>query len=91
MWVFWVHGDSESTFERSYRILAKTAKIPGREDSRANILGLVSEWLKKESTQPWLMIVDNIKDADLFAPQQMPSSSNPLAAKPGKCPKIPVF
>ena len=53
-------------FEQGYREIAGKVKLPRRDDPRANVLQLVSEWLSDERNGPWLMILDNANDDDIF-------------------------
>jgi hypothetical protein len=69
-----------------YRIIARTARIPGRTDSKAKILDLVSRWLREKSTQPWLIMVDKLDNVELPPPSQEPSISSQLVTKACKCP-----
>ena len=71
-WVFWVNASSIATFTQSYRDIVEAVKIPGREDPKADMLGMVARWLKDERSSPWLLIVDNNDDAELlFSLQEM--------------------
>lgn len=88
-WVFWVQASSAATFAQSYRIIAETAKIPGRRDPKVNILDLVSRWLRKKPSCPWLMIVDGCDEAELF-PQE-PSDVGRSTTENGKRLRILVF
>lgn len=71
-WVFWVHAASVDTFTHSYREIADSIKVPRKEDSKDDVMQIVSRWLRDEKNGPWLMIVDNNDDAKLlFSPQKM--------------------
>lgn len=52
----------------SYRSIAQLAKLPGADEPKTNILGLVCRWLEYEIDGNWLMIVDNADDAAVFFP-----------------------
>jgi tetratricopeptide (TPR) repeat protein len=65
-WVFWVHAGSAVKFEQAYRSIAATLELPGLDDPKADILGLVSRWLSNIDNGPWLMILDNADDIDVF-------------------------
>jgi tetratricopeptide (TPR) repeat protein len=64
--VFWVHASTQARFEQAYRGLADRLELPGRNDSNADVLRLVSNWLCDESNGPWMMIVDNVDDVNTF-------------------------
>lgn len=63
---FWVHGGSRSRFETDYREIARLLDLPNREDPDVDILKLVTDWLSDEMNGPWLMILDNADDRDLW-------------------------
>ena len=57
-------------FEQSFWEVADQVQLPGREDSRTNIFGLVQSWLRDERNGKWLLVMDNVDDADfLFEPR----------------------
>ena len=64
--IFWVSASSAARFEQSYRSIAITAKIPGMEDPKSDVLHLVNQWLSGEESGAWLLILDNADDAQLF-------------------------
>jgi tetratricopeptide (TPR) repeat protein len=64
--VFWVHASNAARFEKDYREIADKIKLPGRYDSSADVLRLVSEWLSDEKNGRSLMILDNADDDDVF-------------------------
>lgn len=64
--IFWVHGGSRSRFETDFRNVARLLDLSGREDPDVDILRLVTDWLSDEANGPWLMILDNADDRDLW-------------------------
>jgi tetratricopeptide (TPR) repeat protein len=64
--VFWIHASNAARFEQGYRDIASKIQLPGRDDPKVNILGLVSNWLCDERNGRWLMILDNADDNDVF-------------------------
>jgi tetratricopeptide (TPR) repeat protein len=67
--IFWVHAGDSTRFEQSYRSIANMAKLPGADDPKTDILGLVYRWLENDIHGNWLMILDNADDADVFFTQ----------------------
>jgi hypothetical protein len=61
--VFWIHASNAARFEQSYRDIADTVKIFGRQNPKANILKLVHDWLHEGKRGKWVLILDNIDDA----------------------------
>ncbi|KAF2709646.1 putative kinesin, partial [Pleomassaria siparia CBS 279.74] len=85
-YVFWVHASNADRFERSYRDIADRVKIAGRQDSQANIFKLVHDWLC-DSKDPWLIILDNVDDAQFLLQAQadgqgQPTDSSRTASQP---------
>ncbi|CAH0028566.1 unnamed protein product [Clonostachys rhizophaga] len=64
--IFWVHASSETRFEEAYRCIADRLQLPWRNDPNVNVLGLVRDWLQREEVGPWLMVLDNADDVNLF-------------------------
>ncbi|KAJ5955445.1 hypothetical protein N7501_009724 [Penicillium viridicatum] len=83
-WVFWVHASSKARFEQSIRDIADQVKIPGRQDSKANIPKLVENWLRDEKKGKWICILDNADDdkflCSLPATGKRASTREPLNA-----------
>ncbi|KAM0268252.1 hypothetical protein ACHAQH_010010 [Verticillium albo-atrum] len=67
--IFWVHGNSKATFEESYRAVADVLALPRRHDPDVNVLALVRNWLQRSDVSPWLMVIDNADDVDVFFPK----------------------
>ncbi|KAI9761339.1 MAG: hypothetical protein M1840_001963 [Geoglossum simile] len=65
-WVFWVHGSNATRFEHSFREVADLVKIPDRRNPKANIFKLVHDWLRDEKKGKWVLILDNVDDADFL-------------------------
>ena len=65
-----MHGSNAARFEQSFRAIANQVKIPNRTDPKANIFKLVHDWLRDETNGKWVLILDNVDDADfLLTPQ----------------------
>ncbi|KAJ6788122.1 hypothetical protein PWT90_07397 [Aphanocladium album] len=66
--VFWVHGSNAERFEQSYTSIALECRIPGYSDPKVQVLPLVKTWLERQNRGPWLMVIDNADDTELFFP-----------------------
>ena len=65
-----MHGSNTARFEQSFRQIADQVKIPGRRNPKANIFELVHDWLHDEKKGKWMLVLDNVDDADfLLKPQ----------------------
>lgn len=64
--VYWVYASNKQQFENSYSEIARLAELPGRDDTSRSKLSLVADWLSRQDTPPWLVVVDNADDGDLF-------------------------
>ncbi|EED19025.1 hypothetical protein TSTA_023600 [Talaromyces stipitatus ATCC 10500] len=65
-WTVWIHASNTTRFEQGYRDIATVAKVPGRDDPKANILQLVNEWLCDDTNGRWSIVLDNTDDIDTF-------------------------
>jgi hypothetical protein len=66
MWVFWIHASNAARFEQSYRDIARSAKVAGWQDPKADIFQLVHDWLRDERNGKWILILDNVDDASFL-------------------------
>jgi tetratricopeptide (TPR) repeat protein len=66
MLVVWIHASDPTRFRQGYRDIADKLMLPGREDSKADVLQLVHGWLSDRRNGPWLMILDNVDDDGIF-------------------------
>jgi nucleoside phosphorylase/Tfp pilus assembly protein PilF len=83
--VFWVYAASAARFDQAYRDIARKMKLPRVNDPDVDVCELVSDWLNKEDSGQWLMILDNADNPDLFfwpvdseAPTQVSMTKKPL-------------
>ncbi|KAL7910460.1 P-loop containing nucleoside triphosphate hydrolase protein [Trichoderma velutinum] len=63
--VFWVPAINTTTFENAYREIGREMKIQAINNDKANIKLLVKAALN-QSSDSWLLIIDNADDATLF-------------------------
>ena len=63
--VFWVHADTIATFEQAYIMIAQNLGISPPKDSDISVFHSVSKRLS-ETKLPWLMILDNADDSNVF-------------------------
>ncbi|KAH6664032.1 hypothetical protein B0J14DRAFT_523480 [Halenospora varia] len=78
--IFWIYASTVSRFEESYKRIAKEFQLPGQADPQIDVLQLVRNWFESQYQPPWLMVVDNVDDAQIFA--RMPSGKSPLEYLP---------
>ncbi|KAG9229521.1 hypothetical protein BJ875DRAFT_488840 [Amylocarpus encephaloides] len=45
VWVFWVYASPAERFEQAYRPIAIELDLPGSDDPKTDVLGLLSRWL----------------------------------------------
>ncbi|RFU32510.1 hypothetical protein B7463_g3819, partial [Scytalidium lignicola] len=53
-------------FEQSYQDIINVMRIPGRQDLKANIFQLVYDWLYDNKKGKWVLILDNVDNADFL-------------------------
>ncbi|KFY48968.1 hypothetical protein V495_00865, partial [Pseudogymnoascus sp. VKM F-4514 (FW-929)] len=66
IWVFWVYASTAERFEQAYRSIATELELPGADDPKTDVFGLVSRWLSNVDNGRWLLILDNADDIDMF-------------------------
>ena len=66
VWVFWVHAGAQARVEEGFRMIADAAKLPGRNQPKADIQQLVYGWLSNERNGKWIVILDSADDRDVF-------------------------
>jgi tetratricopeptide (TPR) repeat protein len=64
--VFWVHAATTARFEETYKRIATECGIVTQEDSQVDVNLLVQNWLESRHEGRWLMVIDNVDDADVF-------------------------
>ncbi|KAF8859525.1 hypothetical protein BDZ45DRAFT_725267 [Acephala macrosclerotiorum] len=64
--VFWVHAATSARFEESYKRIATGCSLVAREDTQVDFTQLVQNWLESRYEGRWLIVVDNVDDADVF-------------------------
>uniref|UniRef100_A0A8H7K7I5 Uncharacterized protein n=1 Tax=Bionectria ochroleuca TaxID=29856 RepID=A0A8H7K7I5_BIOOC len=66
--------------------IAEEYQIPGYHDPKVDILLLVRDWLERKDSGPWLMVLDNADDMQLFfnSPVAASSSAGLSQAGPGR-------
>jgi len=68
--VFWVHASNADRFRQAYTFIAQKCCVPGHEDPKADVFTLVKEWLELNHRRPWVMVIDNADDTQLFFDHQ---------------------
>ncbi|KAI1879675.1 hypothetical protein JX265_002629 [Neoarthrinium moseri] len=63
--IFWVSAVSAATFENTYRDIGNALELPGLDNDKADVKGLVKAALEKYPGS-WLLIIDNANDVDLL-------------------------
>ena len=64
--VFWVNASTAEQMERSYKEIAKEARLVESEDPSLDQLQQVKLWLESKESGNWLMVIDNADDENLF-------------------------
>ena len=66
MSVIWIYAANASRFEQDFESIAEAFRLPGRDHANTDVLGLVCYFLEYENKNPWLMIVDNVDNNEIF-------------------------
>ncbi|KAL8651856.1 MAG: hypothetical protein Q9210_003030 [Variospora velana] len=66
--IFWVYGSTRQSFDDAYRTIAKELEIPGCDDPLFEHRKAVPRELDRQETGPWIMIIDNADDYNIYFP-----------------------
>lgn len=64
--MLWVHVESTTRFEKSFRDIIDYVEISERHDLKINVFQLIYDWLRDEKSEQWLFILDNVNNTDFF-------------------------
>ncbi|KAL6890372.1 hypothetical protein GGI43DRAFT_430563 [Trichoderma evansii] len=64
--IFWVPAVDATSFENAYRNIGKQLRIKGIDEDKADVKQLVKAALSAESSGSWLLVIDNVDDAELL-------------------------
>ncbi|CAG8412661.1 unnamed protein product [Penicillium salamii] len=64
--VCWIPVNSLANLRTAYHKLAQNFRLPGCDKSGVDILELVQTYLSDETVGPWLLVLDNADDIDLW-------------------------
>lgn len=65
-WVFWIHASSAARFDQDVTDLVNELKLPGRSATTSEHLALLAGWLRGNSKRRWLIVLDNVDDAQFL-------------------------
>ncbi|KAI9923368.1 hypothetical protein MW887_009938 [Aspergillus wentii] len=74
--VFWIPVNSLANLQTAYREIAEKLRLPGCKENSTQILELVQTYLSDESIGPWLLVLDNADDVDLWTSPVSPDSGS---------------
>ncbi|KAJ6012603.1 FabD/lysophospholipase-like protein [Penicillium canescens] len=64
--VCWIPVKSLANLQTAYRKVAQNLHLPGCEEGGVDILELVQTYLSDETISPWLLVLDNADDIELW-------------------------
>ena len=65
-WVLWIHAASAARLEQSVRQNLEDLKVPKIADKAGNAFQLLRNWLLNSKNGKWLLILDNVDDAQFL-------------------------
>ncbi|KAH7303118.1 P-loop containing nucleoside triphosphate hydrolase protein, partial [Stachybotrys elegans] len=66
VWVFWIHAGTQARVEESFRTIADTVELSGRNEPKADIPLLVQNWLSNERNSRWIVVLDSADDHEVL-------------------------
>lgn len=82
--VFWINAASISRFEASLHHIASACHLVQPGSSEAGLISILKEWLEFHHRTPWLMVIDNVDDRNMFFYEKTRSGSSCMECIP-KC------
>ena len=76
--VLWVHCSSVARFDQGYREIARKLKLPGMQDPETDVVKAVFDWLSDDDNGPWLLVLDNADDQEMFFGSARSSQSHDI-------------
>ena len=70
-----MHGSNAARFKESFWVIIDRVKIPNRTNPKANIFKLVHDWLRDKRKGKWVLILNNVDNADLLLTPQTTSQA----------------
>jgi len=64
--IFWIHASTTQRVSQAYKEIGRRLLIPGCNNPKANPFKLLADWLSDDGHGPWLMVVDNADDLEMF-------------------------
>lgn len=61
-----MHGSNAARFKQSFWEIADQVKIPSRTNPKVDVFKLVHDWLRDERKGKWVLILDNVDNADFL-------------------------
>ncbi|KAH8894462.1 hypothetical protein GQ53DRAFT_839546 [Thozetella sp. PMI_491] len=81
VWVFWIHAGTQARVQESFRTIADTVKLSGRNEPKADIPLLVQNWLSNEQNGRWIVMLDSADNREvLYGVSQGGSNQQSLAS-----------
>ncbi|SPO07063.1 uncharacterized protein DNG_09757 [Cephalotrichum gorgonifer] len=80
--VFWVNAATVDRFEESFKRIAGECGLVTRNDTGSDAPNLLKSWLEVRHEGPWLMIIDNVDDKDVFFREKMKNGETPAGVIP---------
>ncbi|KAK7418269.1 hypothetical protein QQX98_004054 [Neonectria punicea] len=80
--VFWCNAATVPRFEESLNRIASECGLVSKEEAGMDAAGLLKHWLEFRHEGPWLMVVDNVDDEDVFFREQMRIGKTPSECIP---------
>ena len=66
--IFWVTASSARSLVKGYREIAEGLRLASSQDDDLSVLQRVHRWLQDEANLPWLFVLDNADDLEIFYP-----------------------
>ncbi|KPM40141.1 hypothetical protein AK830_g6443 [Neonectria ditissima] len=80
--VFWLNAATVPRFEESLNRIANECGLVSKEEAGTDAAGLLKHWLEFRHQGPWLIVIDNVDDVDVFYKEKMRIGKTPSECIP---------
>lgn len=75
--MFWANAATVTRFEESLNRIAQECGVISSEGAGEDAIGTLKSWLDLRHDGPWLMIIDNVDDGDVFFEERVRTGQTP--------------
>ncbi|KAF1924976.1 uncharacterized protein M421DRAFT_31073, partial [Didymella exigua CBS 183.55] len=64
--IFWIYANTQARVEHSFKHIAQELNLVANKDLGIDVIPIVRDWMQNEHTGPWVLVIDNADDENVF-------------------------